>query len=177
MQKIQENGSFRLWVSFYTQTWESRQNVEHLQMVDEKRIKFVFDRGIFWVHGISVWSRVRGDIQQRLCIFCLDGITDNSLHCAAPVSGGMECARKIRFSARIFAIFIMSWSRPRHYSFVLLFQSLCSLRCTPVRDHWIRIRRPCMYTCVDSWIQSHTRAAADTDAAHEKTLVHQWLPE
>ena len=39
--------------------------------------------------------------------FCLDGITDNRLNCAAPVSGGMECARKIRFSARIFAIFIM----------------------------------------------------------------------
>ena len=174
--KIEENHSFRLWVVVIHTDVRTTKNVEHLQMVNEKSIKFVFDRGIFWVHGISVWSHVSGVIQQRLCIFCLDGIIDNSLHCAAPVSGGMECARKIRFSARIFAIFFMSWSRPRHFSFVLLFQSLCSLRCTPVRDHWIRIRRPCMYTCVDSWIQSHS-AAADTDAAHEKTLVHQWLPE
>ena len=75
-----------------------------------------------------------------------DEITDNRVNCSAPVSGGKACARKIRFSARIFAIFIMSWSRPRHYSFVLLFLSLCSLRCTPVRDHGIRIRRPRMYT-------------------------------
>ena len=150
MQKIQEKSFIPPRGVVFHSDVRTTKNVVNLQTVNEKSINYVLDRGILWVRGISVRSRVSGDIQQRVCIFCLDGITDNRFKCSAPVSGGMECARKIRFSARIFAIFIMSWSRPRHYSFVLLFQSLCSLRCTPVRVHWIRIRRPCMYTCVDS---------------------------
>ena len=141
-----KNHSFRLGASFLNHSFRlGALFFNHLSVC----ISCVRLRHFFLVRGIIVRSRASGVFQQRVCIFVFRWtITHNRFTCAAPVSGGMECARKIRFSARIFAIFIMSWSRPIHYSFVLLFQSLCSLRCTPVRDHGIRIRRSCMHTRV-----------------------------
>ena len=54
MQKIQGKSLFPPMGCRYTHRRENHKNVEHLQMVNEKSNKFVFDRGIFWVHGISV---------------------------------------------------------------------------------------------------------------------------
>ena len=75
MKQIQENHSFRLWVVVIHTDVRTTKHIDNLQMVNEKSIKIVFDRGIFWVHGISVSSRVSGDIQQRLCIFWMESLS------------------------------------------------------------------------------------------------------